>query len=294
MVPGTFYFYLRLDSEMKHLFIFLTCCFLAQVSFGKPFDYEIPKNDEVLVQFGKNLGNTLNPKEIKILVWNIYKGDKATFKSWFTLLNQDRDITILQEMLLTPSLKLLMNLFLKDHIMATSFINEDKIRTGVMTSSSVEAKNISFQISEKSEPIVDTPKVALLTTYPIRKTSKELLVVNIHAINFVENKWFEKQIHALFSTINIHLNEKKGPVVFAGDFNTWNKNRYYILDRYCRQVGLKQVVFSPDSRMTFNGNPLDHVAYSNDLELLESKVLGNVDGSDHKPMIVSFKYTSDE
>ncbi len=279
---------------MKTLLLcFLSICLAPSIN-SKPFDYEVPRNEEVLTRFGKSFNSGLNPKEIKFLVWNIYKGDKPTFKSWFTLLNQDRDITILQEMLLTPSLKLMMNLFLKDHIMATSFINEDKVRTGVMTSSNVEAKEISFQVSNKHEPIVDTPKVALLTTYPIKKSDKELLVVNIHAINFVENKWFENQIKELFNSIDKHLADNKGPVIFAGDFNTWNKNRYYMLDRFCRQRGFKEVRFVPDLRMTFNGNPLDHVLYSPDLELSESKVLGNVDGSDHKPMKVTFKYLLSE
>lgn len=275
---------------MKQLIFSISILFFIQSSIAGPFGYEVPTNDQVLFRFGKNISNTLNPKEIKILVWNIYKGDKATFKTWFPLLNQDRDITIIQEMLLTPTLKVMMNLFLKDHVLATSFINDDNFRTGVMTSSSVEAKEISFQVSEKTEPVVDTPKVALLTTYPIRKSNKELLVINIHAINFVDNKWFEKQILDLFKAVDRHLDGQKGPVVFAGDFNTWNKNRYYFLDRFCRERGLKQATFVPDRRMTFNGNPLDHVIYSPDLELTESKVLGNVDGSDHKPIVVAFKY----
>ena len=278
---------------MKQLTLLLASFFFITQVNARPFDYQIPRNEEVLLRFGKNIGQTLNPKEIKLLVWNIYKGEKATFKTWFPVLNQDRDITVIQEMLVSPTLKLMMNLFLKDHVMATSFINEENHRTGVMTSSAVDAKMINFQVSEKTEPIVNTPKVALLTTYPIRKTNKQLLVVNIHAINFVDNKWFDKQINNLFMAIDRHINSGSGPVIFAGDFNTWNKNRYYTLDRHCRIRGLRQVSFSPDLRMTFNGNPLDHVIYSPDLQLIESKVMGNVDGSDHKPMIVSFKYVGE-
>lgn len=255
-----------------------------------PFDYQIPHENEVITRFGKGIERELNPKEIKVLTWNIFKGDKATFKSWFTLLNQDRDITILQEMLLTPQLKILMSIFLRHHVMATSFVNEDGHRTGVMTSTAVAPANIEFLVSEKTEPVVNTPKIALITTYPIRKTDKNLLVINIHGINFVENKWFEKQINELFKLVDRHLLENQGPVIFAGDFNTWNKNRYYFLDKLCRERGLLQASFSPDNRMTFNGNPLDHVIYSADLEVKESKVLGLIDGSDHKPLLHTFRY----
>lgn len=259
---------------------------LALMTLDGHSAYQIPDKTEVLVKFGKSFKKELDPENISVLNWNIYKGDKLTFKPWFLTLAAGKDILIIQEMYLTTAIKTISATTNKLHFMATSFIDGDGIRTGVMTSAKVPAKRIEFQVSEKTEPVVNTPKVGLMTEYPIKGTDKTLLVVNIHAINFVENKWFYKQIDQLFAKIDEHA----GPVIFSGDFNTWNKNRYYMLDQYCRLRGFLQATFLPDTRMTFNGNPLDHVIYSPDLEVQESKVHGNVDGSDHKPMTVKFRY----
>ncbi len=246
----------------------------------------VPPKTDVLINFGKARSSVLDPDSIKLLNWNIYKGGKNNFSYWFTQLAAQPDLSSIQEMLLNPKMKTIISTYSRENHMATSFIDTNNERTGVLSASKPIAQSVNFLKSRKTEPVVNTPKVILFTTYKIKNSSKELLLANIHAVNFVENKYFEDQILDAFKVIDQH----KGPIIFSGDFNTWNKDRYYFLDKLCRDRGLNQVVFSPDQRMKFNGNPLDHVIYSPDLEVVDSNVLGFIDGSDHKPMTVTFKY----
>ena len=63
----------------------------------------IPGPQDVLLKFGKPKFATLDPQQINILNWNIYKGEKETFSPWFQLLAANQDILILQEMYTTDN-----------------------------------------------------------------------------------------------------------------------------------------------------------------------------------------------
>ncbi len=240
----------------------------------------------ILTTFGKASSNTLNPDSISVLNWNIYKGGKETFRYWFAYLAKDKDILNIQEMYLTPELKTFFTAFRNKNIMATSFMTKDKIRTGVMTASHVSANKALYLLSPDLEPITNTPKATLFTYYPIKDRKNHLLVVNIHGINFVKNRSFEDQITQVFSVLQNH----HGPIIFMGDFNTWNKERLNFLNALIFENGLNEIKFSPDERTTFNENPLDHVFYTNDLVVENARVIGDINGSDHKPIVFNIKY----
>ena len=57
----------------------------------------------------------------------------------------------------------------------------------------------------------------MLQWFPITGTDQQLLVVNVHAINFVMLHTFEAFIKQLISAMKNH----HGPILLAGDFNTW-------------------------------------------------------------------------
>jgi endonuclease/exonuclease/phosphatase (EEP) superfamily protein YafD len=134
--------------------------------------------------------------------------------------------------------------------------------------------------------VVHSPKVTLITSYPIANTDKLLTVVNLHAINFVSSKSFRIEMQRIYDAIkNI-----PSPLVFAGDFNTWNNDRIVILDEFSKKLGLSEAKFSPDNRMRFNGFPLDHFLYTKDIKITNARVDEFYQGSDHKPLQVEIEY----
>ena len=86
-----------------------------------------------------------------------------------------------------------------------------------------------------------------------------------------------------------HISKHVGPVILAGDFNAWSRQRVNALKRFIRSVGLKEVLFDVDLRTKAFGRPLDFMFYRG-LKLKESRVL-QTDASDHNPIITQFKLT---
>ena len=63
------------------------------------------------------------------------------------------------------------------------------------------------------------PKSALYARYRLSNGS-DLVTVNLHAINFtLGTKDFQNQIEQLENAVKKH----KGPLIIAGDFNTWSR-----------------------------------------------------------------------
>jgi endonuclease/exonuclease/phosphatase (EEP) superfamily protein YafD len=250
--------------------------------------YPIPSDSEVIKTLGIPTRFNLPPRKMKFLVWNLHKGADAPFKYEFLALGFDRDIIMGQEMFLDKNMTDVFR-FLPHFLFTTAtsfFSGKEKSRTGVLNASTVRPSSVKFLRTESLEPIVRSPKVALITTYPIAYTDKKLTVVNIHAINFVSTKSFKQELERIYQAIK----DIPSPLVFSGDFNTWNKERLSILAEYSSKLGLNEAEFFPDHRMTFNGFPLDHFLHTDDIKITSARVDQKFEGSDHKPLQVEIEY----
>jgi endonuclease/exonuclease/phosphatase (EEP) superfamily protein YafD len=253
------------------------------------YQHPIPKINDVLLEVSRvKETKALNPDSIKILVWNLHKGADDDFVKDITKLQRNKDITLFQEMLLDDKM---MNTFasFKDFGIesATSFfVPPSFYRTGVASGSSVKSIETTFVRTNVLEPVINSPKVTIITRYPIKGTDKILTIANIHAVNFVTPKEFDSEIKRVAEV----LKKYPKPIIFTGDFNTWLDEKIYDLDQMRRSLGLKEASFYPDHRMTYNEHYLDHFFYSNDLEVVSSKVEGFYQGSDHKPLEVELEY----
>ena len=237
---------------------------------------DIPQTNDVLLSLGAASKKSL-PRRLNILVWNLHKGSNDTFATDFDQLGYKKDLILGEEMLLNNSYET-----------ATSFfIGKEKNRTGVLTGSSVASSSVDFLRTEVLEPVLNSPKVTLITRYPIRFSTKQLTIVNIHGINFVDNDSYRKEIERLTEV----LKKFSGPMIFAGDFNSWNDERYDILKIMSITLDLREAAFFPDNRLTFNKHPLDHFYYSKDIKLISAKVEDFYQGSDHKPLEVVVEYS---
>jgi len=242
-------------------------------------------NVESLKVMGCSSKQMLGP-DIKILLWNVYKCRKNGWRDDFIKLVHDKDLILLQEAILNSPLDIHFNKSLKHQwIMARSFRNvKTNIETGVKTGSTVAAKKHSFSVSKHSEPISKTKKMMLATHYPLEPSGQSLLVVNSHIINFVSFDKFRTHLDQVFNILEHH----DGPILFAGDFNTWNRKRLKYFNTLAMASLLEEVEMIRQPRLTHLFQHLDHV-YCRGLEIVEAHVHKDIHSSDHYPISLSLR-----
>ncbi|MCW8894497.1 MAG: endonuclease/exonuclease/phosphatase family protein [Sulfurimonas sp.] len=226
-----------------------------------------------------------NPgSKFTILCWN---SAKLTLKNPYKellkslIVDENIDILLLQEV--KKSLKT--ELDISDY----SYILSPNIQTkrhvfGVLSAFKISCEDDFSLLTKKRELSYATHKVTLITKHNLSK-DKQMLVVNLHAINFVKNSDFFNELNSIKTIIKLH----KGPVIFAGDFNTWNVKRVNFLKEFTHDLSLKKVDFSEDKHVKkVFSNSLDYIFYR-ELKLTYSKVIDTKKISDHNPIIANFE-----
>lgn len=219
---------------------------------------------------------------LSVMVWNIFKQQRADWLSVLQSYAPDSQLMLLQEAQTTPELINFArsHYLVADQVPAIKLPNRSQISSGVMTLAS--SYPVYLNPLRKPEPFLRLPKSALITVYPL-VDKRLLMVVNIHSINFsLGVDIYNQQL----ISIGEHLANHQGPVIFAGDFNSWSRKRLYLLYRFARAMRLQEVRFSNDYRIKAFGLPLDFVFYRG-LTLKEATVI-NTTASDHNPLFVKF------
>lgn len=241
-------------------------------------------DDELLV-LGCAQQKTLGPV-IRCLVWNILKAKRAKWHEDFTQLIADRDLVLLQEAVLNaPSDSLFKQSVRYEWVMARSFRHpRTHVEHGVNTGCAAESVERHFYLSPHAEPLSQTQKLLLVTLYPLQGEDAQLLVLNMHAINFVSVQKYVEQLDQLAAALTPH----EGPVILAGDFNTWNPARLEHFQSIARQAGLVEAVMQRQSRLAHMNQHLDHVFYRG-LTLRSVESLSYYNSSDHAPITATFE-----
>lgn len=155
---------------------------------------------------------------------------------------------------------------------------------GVLTASSYAFKEAQARLSSKREGMFATHKSYMLSHHSLAEGGS-LLVVNVHAINFVRARQFSQEIELIKEEILEH----KGPLIVAGDFNVWSRQRRLSLLQLCRSVGLRQAIMvDPHHVKAYRQHPLDFIFYR-DLTLQETLAIDTSKVSDHNPLYARFK-----
>lgn len=260
---------------------------ITNVSAGIIPRYTIPHDNDVIQTFDRSI-ETKIPSTFNVLVWNMYKGLKKNWEKDFTKLSQNHDLLITQEMAMTGRMQEIFETELAfEFSSATSFFNDGKGRTGVATISKAPSILQIYQRSKYREPLIKTPKVVLITTYPL-SNGETLMIANIHAVNFVSVIELLDQIRTVVKVLNNH----NGPAIFGGDFNTWSKRKTRDMRKILSSANMTEVKYSQDFRTSVFGNKIDYLWYKN-LNLDSSKVLADIQGSDHLPMSHEFSVLLD-
>ncbi len=236
-------------------------------------------------QANTTLDKTLNANEIKLLVWNIKKAEAGEkWKKDYDRLSRQHDIIAVQETKLESGKKSITDRTrsLRQDT-AVAFKKIDKSVTGVTTSSKASPVTAKPLTSPDREPFLNTPKMSVMTSYKLSGSTETLLMINTHAINFVTDEKFERQMLDIAKYIKAH----KGPVAWAGDFNTWSNSRLFILNKVVEGLGMLPVGFKKDGRSTFLfGHKVDHI-FVRGLSVSHSEVFDKISSSDHRPISVT-------
>lgn len=235
----------------------------------------------------------LDSASIKVLNWNIAKKNHHTrwLRDFHAILQQyDPDLILLQEVRLGVDAEHAVELAEMSWHYAPNFMDtHHRAYSGVLTAAKTNASRSQAIVTEHYEPIVQTPKVSLVTEYPLSYHGETLLAINSHLINFVDLDTFRTQLRDLEVTLSTH----QGPIIFAGDFNIWSTARSALLDQAAARLGLLLATFAPQDQKNikrFLGSPpLDYIFYKGLQEKTpQAKVLDYVTSSDHKPMLAEF------
>ncbi|MFT6268785.1 MAG: endonuclease/exonuclease/phosphatase (EEP) superfamily protein YafD [Alphaproteobacteria bacterium] len=223
---------------------------------------------------------------IKVLLWNVFKCRKKGWENDFMALIRDKDLILLQEAIFNSPFDLHFNKSLQHQwIMARSFRNaKSNVETGVKTGSTVTAIKHYFSASAHSEPITKTKKMLLATLYPLNTPGKSLLVVNSHIINFVSFEKYKAHLTQVFQTLEHH----NGPILLAGDFNTWNGKRLKYFNDLATSFSLEEVEIIRKPRLNHLFQHLDHIYYRG-LEIVDAQVHSDIKSSDHYPISLSLR-----
>ncbi|MDG0980123.1 MAG: endonuclease/exonuclease/phosphatase family protein [Halieaceae bacterium] len=222
-----------------------------------------------------------SPESIEVLVWNVQKFENHSALRW--LKETPAQIIMAQESIAS------IQLAFADDLNATQVFspgyrtfNNETSGVGIIT----KFETLVSCAWQHQEPWLLTPKATLVSAL---QTGKQMmLAVNLHAINFsIGTHELQDQIDA----ISVVIEDYDGPIVVAGDFNTWSKARTEVLERFIFKHELSATNFQPDHRVRPFSYPLDHILTKN-LNVLAAQSERS-ELSDHTPLIMTVTSTQE-
>ncbi|NNN43151.1 MULTISPECIES: endonuclease/exonuclease/phosphatase family protein [Vibrio] len=277
----------------KRYLLFFSSMFTVVMITAFQVVFKVPNQPQLLTVGQDALGRDLlcyqnphplpldNDGQLNIFVWNIYKQNRSNWDSELTRYSQQAQLLLLQEASMTEGLRE----WIAKQAWDGAYVNAFEVfgeSTGVLNLAHVMP---SFACAyTQLEPLLRLPKSGIYARYSL-SNGQQLAVINLHAINFTYGaKIYREQIETLIKALRQH----HGPIIVAGDFNSWSSQRLSVLKSALASLSLQEVVFSDDHRRTFiTGLPLDHVFYKG--LVLENAKAPESSASDHNPLLVSFR-----
>lgn len=219
------------------------------------------------------------PAEFTLLSWNIYK-QQGNWQAELTPWVENVQLLVLQEASGKASLHtwLAQQDYQWDQVAAFRW---REVPAGVMTAARASATQVCGQ--RVLEPISRIPKSQLFSRYHLEGASEQLLVVNLHGVNFsLRGRTYQAQLER----ITDYIADYRGPVIVAGDFNSWNAKRVILLQQWADSAQLQEVDLESDQRSRVFGYPLDRIYYRG-LRLQRAKSMTST-ASDHGPLLATF------
>jgi endonuclease/exonuclease/phosphatase (EEP) superfamily protein YafD len=216
-------------------------------------------------------------RPLRLVSWNIHKNEDTGWEADLARFAAGADLVLLQEARLDPALQSTLMAATLQWLQADSWRYRN-LATGVLTAT--RAPPAAACVARAMEPLLGLPKSALVTWHRLAGRADLLAVANLHSVNFsLALDGYRSQLDAVAAVLATH----RGPVVFAGDFNTWNVPRIDVLEEVMRNLGLVRVDPDDDRRTRFVGLPADYV-FVRGLARISAHA-EPVTSSDHAPLL---------
>ena len=222
----------------------------------------------------------LDPARIRLVTWNIHKQADTGSDRDLARLAADHDVVLLQEVTLTDEIREILRSTGLRWVMASSFLYYDT-DIGVITASrAIPVANCTLRVVE---PLILLPKSSVVSWLPIAGSTRTLAVANLHSINFsLSLETYEEQLAQVVEALASH----EGPIVLAGDLNTWSDARLAAVKSAAARLRLTEIPFK-EGRSRFYGRELDHILVRG-LEVVSATAFA-VKSSDHNPVAAELR-----
>ena len=223
----------------------------------------------------------LDPRSIRIASWNLHKQGDPGWQAELARLLAANDVLLLQEAGVDRQLREVIEHDGHSWVLSSAF-EYLGAEYGVLTATRV--RPAAACTLRAYEPLLGIPKAALITRFGLEGRDATLAVANLHAINFtLGTTVYRAQLDALAEALAAH----RGPIVLAGDFNTWSEARLEVMREVTSRLSLVPVVFAADARQRFLGRVFDWI-YVRGAEVVDATAW-TVTSSDHNPLAVTLR-----
>lgn len=268
--------------------------------------FALPEGPSAVRSFGEVDGDV--DGTVSVLVWNVHKGADPAWSPAFASLASSSDLVLLQEVDDNPTV--LLGLDRVPGLRWDLGTMWARRWNGLGSGPAIGARLTRRAPTElvrtfDREAGVWTPKAALVARLDLEGES--LLVISVHGLNLASVAATEDQLWALAQTIDVH----RGPLLLAGDFNTWHVRKRAVLDTMVHRLELQPVPIAGDARakpfgvsfeptdewaVTFGVTPLVDLAFVRGLEVKGGEAYpvpepgsGRVRASDHPALRFSIR-----
>lgn len=222
-------------------------------------------------------------RSLTLVSWNIHKNADPGWQADLGRFAAASDLLLLQEANLSIALRAELARTRRYWVHADAWAYDD-VANGVLVASS--AAPFEACVQRVREPLITLPKSVLIAWYRIEGRADSLAVANVHAINFtIELGAYNDQLEAVRTVLASH----RGPLILAGDFNTWSAVRMASVRSLADKLGLTEVPASLGERSRFFGKHLDYL-YTRGFDVEDAWIDG-VTSSDHAPIVATMRFS---
>lgn len=236
--------------------------------------------------------------ELTLITWNIAKNIRGNDEIHRLVSSHSPDILLIQE-----GVGATCDLFGESFhqcIFAPSWkMASQDIYTGVTILSRFHLENPVHVPSPSLEVFVFTPKASIMTTLDL-PAGGQLLLINVHMLNFVPLSRLESYLDTIYEHVAGHV----GPMIVGGDFNTWNNARVLAVKQFAAKLGMVEALpcyktaagatppawlffLTPFMQLDLD-SPMDRWFYRG-VEVISCRYLEGFDASDHAPVLLQVR-----
>ena len=250
------------------------------------------KNDT----YGEN--RPIGADELTLITWNIAKNIRDNDEVYRLVSDHSPDILLIQEGI-SATCDLFGQSFHQCLFAPSWKKTSPDIYTGVKVLSRFHLENPVHVPSPSLEGFVFTPKATIIATLEL-PDGGELMLINVHMLNFVSLRRLESYLDAIYAHVADHV----GPMIVGGDFNTWNSARLRAVEQFAAKLGMVEALAyheniaggTPPAWLFFLNpfigldidSPLDRWFYRG-IEVVSCRYLAGFNSSDHVPLLLQVR-----